>query len=71
MQTLTLLVRGMMCSRCVQSVRTALSAVRGVSGVQVSLEAGVATVWYDPRLARPGRLRGAMLDKGFDARPLC
>ncbi len=37
-------IEGMMCQHCVMHVTKALSAVPGVSGVSVSLEAGEAAV---------------------------
>ena len=37
-------VEGMMCQNCVKHVRTALSQVSGVSGVEVSLEDRTALV---------------------------
>ncbi len=40
----TLKVEGMMCQHCVKHVTEALSGVEGVQGVEVSLEAGTATV---------------------------
>ncbi|MBQ5612240.1 MAG: heavy-metal-associated domain-containing protein [Clostridia bacterium] len=40
----TLSIEGMMCPRCVAHVQEALSAVKGVSSVEVSLEEKSATV---------------------------
>ena len=40
----TLKVEGMMCQHCVKHVTEALTGVAGVQGVEVSLEAGTATV---------------------------
>ena len=42
--TKTLNVTGMMCQHCVAHVKKALEGVDGVSAVDVSLEAGTATV---------------------------
>lgn len=40
----TLKVEGMMCQHCVKHVTEALQGVAGVEAVEVSLEAGTATV---------------------------
>src|SRR5690606_19646055 len=40
-------IGGMRGERCVSSVRSALSLIRGVQAVEVSLESGCATVYYD------------------------
>ena len=40
----TLKVEGMMCKHCVKHVTEALQGVAGVTSVEVSLEAGTATV---------------------------
>ena len=43
-ETMTLKVTGMMCQHCVAHVKNALSAVPGVTSVEVSLENANATV---------------------------
>lgn len=40
-------IEGMTCGHCVAAVTAALSALEGVSGVEVDLEAGSATVTSD------------------------
>ncbi len=64
-ETMTMPVGGMHCRNCVNSVRTALSALPGVSEVEVNLEAGQATVRGGGLDA--GALRSAIEDLGFDA----
>jgi copper chaperone len=51
MDTVELKVEGMECEGCVKSVTRMLSAVPGVSGVDVSLAEALARVTYDPAKA--------------------
>ncbi len=63
--TVTIPVGGMHCQNCVNSVHKALSALPGVTGVQVSLEQGRASITGgDVDL---GGIRDAIEDLGFDA----
>jgi copper chaperone CopZ len=48
-QTTTLRITGMSCQNCVKHVHTALSTVRGVESVQVSLETGEAVVAHNDK----------------------
>lgn len=61
----TLRVKGMTCEGCVRSVTRALSAVEGVSQVDVSLEKGEAVVTHAD--ATPASaLREAVEEAGYD-----
>ena len=60
-------VEGMSCEHCAMSVKKALGALPGVSGVDVDLEAGTVTVQHDPALAALDRLKSEIQDQGFDA----
>ena len=50
MATATYTVTGMTCGHCVSAVTTELSALEGVTDVQVDLESGRATVTSDQPL---------------------
>ncbi len=65
MQTEALKVTGMTCGGCAGKVTRALKAVAGVSGVQVSLDAGEAAVQFDERLTSPGQLKSAVESAGY------
>lgn len=67
MDKVTLKVGGMTCMGCVSSVTRVLQAVKGVSGVDVSLEKAQAEVSYDPGIARREDLCAAVEGAGFDA----
>jgi len=58
-------VTGMHCSGCSASVEKALKGVAGVSNASVSLEAGKATVEYDPAKASEKELAKAVKSVGF------
>ena len=67
METTRIKVGGMTCSGCAESVTRALKSVDGVDKVEVSLDAGQASVRYDPARVNETRLRSAIEDAGFDA----
>ncbi|MBE2258695.1 MAG: heavy-metal-associated domain-containing protein [Candidatus Accumulibacter sp.] len=67
METITIGVAGMRCQACVLSVSTVLLALPGVERVDVSLDAGQASITYDPSLASVARFRDAIEEAGFDA----
>ncbi len=61
------LIRGMKGPRCRASAHSALSLIRGVASVEVSLEGGRATVLFDPRKADADQFRVALGAVGFQA----
>lgn len=63
----TLNVAGMSCGACVRHVSAALSAVPGVSKVNVQLRAGIVEVQHRDDTALPALLE-AVQDAGYDAR---
>jgi copper chaperone len=64
MQQMTLTIAGMSCSGCVNSVRKALTRLRGVEVEQV--EVGSAVVRYDPDVATPESIQSAIVKAGFE-----
>lgn len=71
MDTITIQIIGMAGNGCTAKVRSALTAIRGVGSVEVSREAGVATVRYDPERVRPEQFKTAVRVMGFEAKLLC
>lgn len=67
-ETITLPVEGMTCAACQASVQRALSAAPGVRRAAVNLMTHEATVVYDPRLASPQSLVGAVQATGYVSR---
>lgn len=66
MEKITIGVGGMSCQGCVKNVSGVLLALPGVSGVEVSLDAGQATIEYDPQAVAAEQFRAAIEDAGFD-----
>jgi len=59
-------VGGMSCQGCVKNVSGVLLALPGVARVDVSLEAGQASIGFDPEKVGAGQFRAAIEDAGFD-----
>lgn len=65
MQTEVLNVTGMTRGSCRDKVAHALEAMPGVSDVQVSLDAGLATVQFDEQHASSEQLASAVKQAGY------
>uniref|UniRef100_A0A667XMJ9 Copper-transporting ATPase 2 n=1 Tax=Myripristis murdjan TaxID=586833 RepID=A0A667XMJ9_9TELE len=66
-QTVTVLIVGMTCNSCVQSIEGRISQMTGVHSIMVSLKEGKGTITFDPGLTQPELLRAAVEDMGFSA----
>ncbi|PKO89429.1 MAG: hypothetical protein CVU16_12140 [Betaproteobacteria bacterium HGW-Betaproteobacteria-10] len=60
-------VGGMSCQGCVKNITDVLSSMAGVNSAEVSLDAGVAKLSYDPQQVSRAALLAAIEDAGFDA----
>ena len=67
METKILKVRGMSCEACVGHVTRALRALDGMQTADVSLDAGQATVTFDPAKVQVGDMVTAVEDEGYKA----
>jgi copper chaperone CopZ len=65
MQTEHIIVTGMTCGGCVNSLTRALKAVAGVGDVNVTLATGEASVQYDENLTSSEQLRSAVENAGY------
>jgi len=65
--TTTLTVNGMHCEGCVKTITAALSKLKGVDEVNVSLEQKQATVTYDANRVTVERLAEVIRSKGYEA----
>jgi copper chaperone CopZ len=65
MTTTTYTIKGMTCGHCVNSVSSELGRLPGVTGVQVDLAAGAATVTSDQPLD-PRAVRAAVDEAGYE-----
>jgi mercuric ion binding protein len=67
-RTVTLTVDGMYCAACPYIVRKSLAGVPGVGHVEVSFEAGTATVTFDDATASVEALTDATGKAGYPSR---
>ncbi|WP_324733807.1 heavy-metal-associated domain-containing protein [Pseudomonas paeninsulae] len=68
METLIINIDGMHCGGCVTGVKKALNHAHGVQSAAVSLEAGQATVTYDPTHVSATALVSAVVAAGYSVR---
>lgn len=66
-KTVVMPVTGMSCAACQVHVERALRETPGVSDARVNLMNHRARVTYDPEVARPEQLIGAVREAGYDA----
>jgi copper chaperone len=66
MEQITLKVEGMSCEHCVKAVTDAVSALPSVTDVSVDLDAGAASLTYDPAEVTRDDVRNAIEDQGYD-----
>ncbi|MBW7572044.1 copper chaperone CopZ [Caproiciproducens faecalis] len=59
-------VNGMSCEHCVRSITKAVSALSGIGGVSVSLDAKTVEVEYDPAKSSPDQIKSEIEDQGYD-----
>jgi copper chaperone CopZ len=64
-ETVTLPVAGMTCGNCARSVERKLTGTLGVSSAHVNLEAGSATVEFDPSRTAVPKLIAAIEQLGY------
>lgn len=66
MKSITLKVEGMSCSHCVNAVTKAVSALAGVSGVNVSLAEKTVSVDYSDDQVSLESIKEAIEEEGYD-----
>lgn len=62
----TLRIRGMHCATCTDTVKEALSSVKGVKDARVNLATEKATFTYDPRLLSMEAVEKAVKESGYE-----
>lgn len=70
MQTAILKINRMTSGAAMRSVRSALSVIRGVAGVKISLEEGETIVSYDPQKVLPRQFQTAVRVVGCEIESL-
>lgn len=66
METITLKIDGITCMGCVRTLNGVLGALPGVESVDVSKDAGAATIRFDPAKADAAVFKAAIEDAGYD-----
>ena len=66
MQQIVIRIGGMSCQGCVKNVTRVLQALPGIDRVDVSLEAGQASITFEPEKANVSQFKQAIEDAGFD-----
>jgi copper chaperone len=66
MAELSFRVPEMHCGACEQAIRTAVTAVPGVTGLRADVTVRTVTVTYTGADIDPGTIRGAIEGAGFD-----
>ena len=66
MKTANMEINGMTSPASAKGVHSALSVIRGVAGVKVSLESGQANVCFDPHKAIPEQFKKAVRVMGCE-----
>ncbi|KAM9482484.1 copper-transporting ATPase 2 isoform 2-T2 [Clarias gariepinus] len=66
-QKVTIIIKGMTCNSCVQSIKEVISQKRGVHSVTVYLKEEKGIITFDPGMTHPAELRDAIEDMGFKA----
>ncbi|MBI2504143.1 MAG: heavy-metal-associated domain-containing protein [Candidatus Latescibacteria bacterium] len=67
MKTVIIPIEGMSCSACAARVENTLTAIAGVSGVEVNLAERNASVRFDPNKLSPDRMVSAVSGLGYHA----
>lgn len=68
MQEILLNVDGMMCSHCENRVSTAVSELKGVTHVTVSLAEKTVSVTFDPSIVTDQQIRDAITEQGYEVK---
>ncbi|GBN04455.1 Copper-transporting ATPase 1 [Araneus ventricosus] len=58
-------VEGMTCNSCVRSIEDLVGSKPGVNKISVSLSDEIASIWYNPSITTPEKLKDVIYDMGF------
>jgi len=64
----TLEVEGMSCSHCVNSIKNAVGALKGVADVEVDLKQKKVTIKYTAELLSIQNLKETIEDQGYEVK---
>ena len=66
MQTTTINIKGMTCTGCVNSAKSVLEKISGVSSAEVSLNQAQAIIRHDATKSNVEQFKQAIRDAGFE-----
>ena len=66
MQTTTIKIEGMTCMGCVNSAKSVLEKISGVSSVNISLDQAQAIIQHDATKSNAEQFKQAIRDAGFE-----
>ncbi|ACL76066.1 copper chaperone CopZ [Ruminiclostridium cellulolyticum] len=61
-----IIVEGMSCTHCVNSIKNAVGSLNGVQKVDVDLATKKVTVEFDPEVVKGKQIKDAIEDQGYD-----
>ncbi len=61
-----IVVEGMTCNHCVNSIKNAVGSLNGVQKVDVDLVTKKVTVEFDPEIVNGKQIKDAIEDQGYD-----
>jgi copper chaperone len=68
MEKTTLIVNGMSCGHCVNSVEGSVGKLEGVKSVKVNLNAGEVDVEFNPSEISLDKIKETIDDQGYDVK---
>ncbi len=66
MQTTTIIIKGMTCVGCINSVKAVLKNLSGIARTEVTLEPAQAIIQYDSNNINIEQIKEAIVDAGFE-----
>ncbi len=66
MQTTTIIIKGMTCVGCINSVKAVLKNLSGIARTEVTLEPAQAIIQYDSNNINIKQIKEAIVDAGFE-----
>ncbi|KAL0281219.1 UNVERIFIED_CONTAM: hypothetical protein PYX00_002272 [Menopon gallinae] len=61
-----IIINGMTCQSCVNSIETKIGEVEGIRSIKVTLKNKTGSITYDPAVIDPNKIRYLIEDMGFD-----
>ncbi|MGG1526176.1 copper chaperone CopZ [Peribacillus frigoritolerans] len=66
MEKMTLIVKGMSCGHCINSIEGNVGELSGVTTVKVNLDSGTVSVVFNPNEVSIDKIKETIDDQGYD-----